>query len=878
MRRTLLLLALCAVTVSAQEPTFKRRFHSPPIPTGVVIPPPDPECTIDTPTNSSLYQTSTSAITIAGSCTDQDGNVVEVVVSCSTCTPTSVTDTTIVGNRYSASFTAQTEGPNAFTVVATDDDTNTSQPRVLLSTYTVAAAGDPVVTIQAPNGGANFNDTVSPVTVTGICADDVACTLVTWVNADTGGGGTCSGTSSWSCNVAVQSGSNAITVTGANQAGNTGTDTITGTIVFPLAWTTGANLGTYSTSSDTTRQLATSGGASPITFSEVAGSTLADDAHCAGITVNAAGLMTIQPTTAGSCTFTMRATDDDSTTADRAFTLTVVDTALEGPSDFWDDMNADPAFVRGFSLQSQSIINAQIHQWNASTPAYRMPWRYRYPSAASSDCFNNDCNDPLNPPQNAMKMEFQVQDCVDKTAPRRLVSITTETPSILRWRDDSGLSVGETYRVTIADATLPELNAEYFVRVTTKYPEVAPDGETEGEMYLDRARTQPFTASAAGAEAGLATFIQCDCQIEGTLACGGSDSPHLKPVFGTSHDARHPGSMLWTWDMWFGPTWSSLIKAFGAPFVNNATSFPSGGSFHLENVGSAITGSNGNGSPFDVAVVGLGTWRSSTPRPMGTIDNEPLFPGGEGSSGAGHRPWSQTNTFFHINNSVWTRFFLRISLDVPWNDDSFDAWRRHTGLTGYDAGFPITNCVVGATRTTFTADQFVFNNKWSRSFRVTISGHSVAALNGTYTALTVKNDADPVAEVTTFTIPNVSGAVCGTGGVMNPHWAHTSLWVADENRDATRIWFGLPAWDDTTSVVNLHWPFDTSDKAGTRREEMDGYARYVIALGDLDLDLSGSCPDNMPPTSGTGASTDRGWCTVDATNNPAYFRKPVRDP
>jgi hypothetical protein len=140
MTRVLLLIVLCAVTVSAQDPSFKRRFHSPPIPTGVVIPPPDPECTIESPSNSATYSTSVSAITIGGSCVDQDGSVVSVLVSCATCTPTSVAATLTSGGAYTAAFSAQTAGGNVFSVVATDNGANTSEPAVLTSTYTDSIA------------------------------------------------------------------------------------------------------------------------------------------------------------------------------------------------------------------------------------------------------------------------------------------------------------------------------------------------------------------------------------------------------------------------------------------------------------------------------------------------------------------------------------------------------------------------------------------------------------------------------------------------------------------------------------------------------------------------------------------------------------------
>jgi hypothetical protein len=64
----------------------------------------------------------------------------------------------------------------------------------------------------------------------------VGVTQVTWSN-NRGGSGTAIGTASWSASVALQSGSNVLTVTARDAAGNTSTDTLTVTYTPAASYT-----------------------------------------------------------------------------------------------------------------------------------------------------------------------------------------------------------------------------------------------------------------------------------------------------------------------------------------------------------------------------------------------------------------------------------------------------------------------------------------------------------------------------------------------------------------------------------------------------------------------------------------------------------------
>jgi hypothetical protein len=93
----------------------------------------------------------------------------------------------------------------------------------------------PTVTITAPTSNATYTTSSSPLALGGTAADNVGVTQVTWAN-DRGGSGSATSTTNWtnwSASVALQSGTNVLTVTARDGAGNPGTDTLTVTYTPP---------------------------------------------------------------------------------------------------------------------------------------------------------------------------------------------------------------------------------------------------------------------------------------------------------------------------------------------------------------------------------------------------------------------------------------------------------------------------------------------------------------------------------------------------------------------------------------------------------------------------------------------------------------------
>ena len=132
----------------------------------------------------------------------------------------------------------------------------------------------PTVAITTPTGTGTYSTGSSPLTVGGTAADNVGVTQVTWAN-DRGGTGTASGTTSWTANgINLQPGTNVVTVTAKDAAGNPGTSTLTVTYTAPdttpptVTITTPTGTGSYAT------------GSSPLTV----GGTAADNVGVAQVT------------------------------------------------------------------------------------------------------------------------------------------------------------------------------------------------------------------------------------------------------------------------------------------------------------------------------------------------------------------------------------------------------------------------------------------------------------------------------------------------------------------------------------------------------------------------------------------------------------------
>lgn len=97
----------------------------------------------------------------------------------------------------------------------------------------------PAISITAPATGTSYSTTSTPLTLGGTASDNVGVTQVTWAS-DRGGNGTASGTTNWSASgIALQSGTNVLSLTARDAAGNTRVATLT--VTYTPADTTPPN-------------------------------------------------------------------------------------------------------------------------------------------------------------------------------------------------------------------------------------------------------------------------------------------------------------------------------------------------------------------------------------------------------------------------------------------------------------------------------------------------------------------------------------------------------------------------------------------------------------------------------------------------------------
>ncbi|MEO8062817.1 MAG: DUF4082 domain-containing protein [Pseudomonadota bacterium] len=179
-----------------------------------------PVVTITSPTSASSTTVTAASLNLGGTSSDAVG----------------VTQVTWANNRGGSGTASGTtawtvsgivlqSGVNVLTVSSRDAAGNTGTDSISV-TYNPDTSL-PVVTITGPTSATTLAVTASPITLSGTASDNVAVTQVTWVNSR-GGSGTATGTTSWSVsNLALQTGSNVLTVTARDAAGNTQTDTLT---------------------------------------------------------------------------------------------------------------------------------------------------------------------------------------------------------------------------------------------------------------------------------------------------------------------------------------------------------------------------------------------------------------------------------------------------------------------------------------------------------------------------------------------------------------------------------------------------------------------------------------------------------------------------
>ena len=208
-----------------------------------------PAVTITSPTSNSSYTASSSPLTISGTASDNIG-VTQV---------SWVTDRGAAGNasgttNWTASGIVLQSGTNNVTVTARDAAGN-SKTDVLTVTYAVTSSDTtpPTISIVGPTSASSYTTTKNGITLGGTASDNKGVTAVTWSNSR-GGSGFSSGTTSWSVpSITLQGGTNIITVTAQDAAGNKATDVLT--VTYSTTTTTSPTTPSFTLSG----QLLTSG-------------------------------------------------------------------------------------------------------------------------------------------------------------------------------------------------------------------------------------------------------------------------------------------------------------------------------------------------------------------------------------------------------------------------------------------------------------------------------------------------------------------------------------------------------------------------------------------------------------------------------------------
>ncbi len=188
-----------------------------------------PVITITSPTSSSTFTTSSSPLTLGGTASDNVG-VTQVTWANSRGGSGTATGTT----SWTAGGIVLQTGSNVLTVTARDAAGNT---RTATATVTLSDTTAPTVTITSPTSSPTFATSSSPLTLGGTASDNVGVTQVTWANSR-GGSGTATGTTSWTAGgIVLQTGTNVLTVTARDAAGNIATRTSTVTLTTTSTFT-----------------------------------------------------------------------------------------------------------------------------------------------------------------------------------------------------------------------------------------------------------------------------------------------------------------------------------------------------------------------------------------------------------------------------------------------------------------------------------------------------------------------------------------------------------------------------------------------------------------------------------------------------------------
>lgn len=184
-----------------------------------------PTVTITGPTTASTYSAGVATLSLSGTAADNVG----------------VSQVTWVNDRggngvatgttnWSVPAITLASGTNTVTVQARDAAGNIGNDVLSVTLSTTAPSSDmapPSVAITSPTTSSNFSTASSSVNLSGTSADNVGVAQVTWIN-NRGGSGVANGTTNWStAAIPLKNGTNVITITARDAAGNVSTDVLT---------------------------------------------------------------------------------------------------------------------------------------------------------------------------------------------------------------------------------------------------------------------------------------------------------------------------------------------------------------------------------------------------------------------------------------------------------------------------------------------------------------------------------------------------------------------------------------------------------------------------------------------------------------------------
>jgi len=222
----------------------------------------NPTCTIISPTSNPAFNTAGSTIDLDGTASD---NILVVQVTWKNMltgasgTASGTTSWTITGIPLDA-------GANLIYVNASDAAGNVGTDLITVTRDSTV----PTCTIISPTRDPTYSTNVATIDLSGTASDDIGVSAVTWNNAATGASGSASGTMSWAITgIGLNVGSNLITVTVRDAAGNIGVDSITVTYAPPVGLTVAGTASPTSGANPLTVSFTCtpSGGASPYTYS-----------------------------------------------------------------------------------------------------------------------------------------------------------------------------------------------------------------------------------------------------------------------------------------------------------------------------------------------------------------------------------------------------------------------------------------------------------------------------------------------------------------------------------------------------------------------------------------------------------------------------------